>query len=172
MFNLDTPCSFCGSKSTYYVLDVLTDVKDREYWLCDNCMAKYDKNGTLKLFAVPILQSVTESVDKFVTGILEKIDQPPKTDIQCPKCGTTLSQFQKTKRVGCADDYDLFGLGPVLEKYHKANKHVGKVPSTYMTAKDRENQLKKLRSDMDAAVKAERYEEAAKLRDQIKGLTK
>lgn len=169
MFDLGGPCTYCKNKASYYILDVMTSSNKQEYYLCDMCMAKYDKEGFLKMFAVPLM-----AVDDLTASIFNeakaKLLKP--IDITCPKCGMTFSLFNKTKRVGCANDYELFGLGPVIKEYHKADKHVGKIPSTHMTSADLENQIKKFKADMAAAVKAEQYEEAARLRDQLKRLEK
>lgn len=97
-------------------------------------------------------------------------------DRACPRCGITAAEFQKRGRLGCADDYGAFedDLDRLLLKIHGRNVHVGRMPAR---AKERQGRrrfvkerLEALRRELDAAAKAERFEEAAKLRDRLREL--
>lgn len=158
MFDINGPCSFCPAKAVYYILDVITGTK-KEWYLCSACMEKYDKSGYLKMFAVPLEH---------------KLPPPPKPiDTECSKCGMTLSKFMRTKRVGCDQDYDLFQLGPTLKEYHGSDQHIGKVPQGQQLPPEAiSNRLDNLKIAMSEAISAEKYEDAAKLRDEIKSLQK
>lgn len=50
---------------------------------------------------------------------------------RCPQCGLSLKEIKALGRFGCALDYDLFAgeISGLLEGYHGAGKHVGKIPS-------------------------------------------
>lgn len=163
MFNIDSPCSFCGEVASFYVLDLLGGSK-KEWYLCPQCMTKYDKSGYLIKFAIALNEK----------ALAAQLDAPVKpAETTCPKCGMTLSKFMRTKRVGCANDYDLFKLGPVLKEYHKADQHVGKVPSDQVLPPEIiSSRLDHLKIAMDQAIEAEKYEDAAKLRDEIRALKK
>jgi protein arginine kinase activator len=92
----------------------------------------------------------------------------------CPSCGLTFHDFKSTGLLGCARCYDTFAatLVPVLERAHGgATQHVGRVPPAGdATIKHRNEQLERLARELGAAVAAERYEEAARLRDMIHAL--
>ncbi len=91
--------------------------------------------------------------------------------IVCPKCGFTLEDFKKRSRLGCPDCYDVFM--PVLEEHlgnmHRGLHHVGKRPKKASESNEKlQTEIMDLTKKLDEAVVAERYEEAARLRDQIK----
>ena len=50
---------------------------------------------------------------------------------------------------------------------HKGTTHVGKVPKVALTRKSLYDRLTKLENELSEAVKSERYEEAARFRDEI-----
>jgi len=92
----------------------------------------------------------------------------------CPSCGLTFHDFKSTGLLGCARCYDTFAatLVPVLERAHGgATQHVGRVPPEADVAlRHRNEQLERLSRELAAAVAAEQYEEAARLRDMIHAL--
>jgi protein arginine kinase activator len=96
----------------------------------------------------------------------------PFTDIKCESCGMTLRRFSEQMKAGCPKDYDLFKLGPMIEKYHHATHHVGKAPEGMKQEIDRQQSLKDMQKKLKEAIGVEDYEEAAKLRDQIIELEK
>ena len=150
-------CAICQNRAEFYIPHTLLGKSGNTY-VCDKCLISFDKSGYLKLFAVPVTA--------------DSILQSATSDIKCESCGMTLSKFLKTKRVGCAKDYNLFDLKNALETYHKSSQHVGKIPMNAEVSKevviDRIERLKDLMGD---AVRADRFEEAAKLRDEIKALS-
>ena len=84
-------------------------------------------------------------------------------DRACPECGWTLRDFRQTSRFGCAHDYEFFEdfVNDVLERVHGTSEH----PS-----QSHEAELARLTRKMNQAIGREEYEEAARLRDQIRGL--
>ena len=90
----------------------------------------------------------------------------------CPVCGFTQADFKKTGRLGCSACWETFeaGLAPVLKAMHKGDRHIGKVPSKAAHTLVVRDQIKELMEALDKAVHSEKYEEAAQIRDQIRGL--
>jgi protein arginine kinase activator len=97
---------------------------------------------------------------------------------RCPKCSITWDRLRQDGRAGCAHCYETFAdqLHEVMQRVQHAPQHHGKKPRA---AEKRRNRLEHLRARrdhrlamlnrrLDEAVRAEKYEEAAKLRDQIK----
>jgi protein arginine kinase activator len=72
--------------------------------------------------------------------------------------------------LGCPHDYEVFekALAPLIEKAHNgATSHRGKVPIRTPQQTKKQMELASLRQQLDAAVRTEDYELAAKLRDKI-----
>ena len=55
----------------------------------------------------------------------------------------------------------------MLGNMHKGTTHVGKVPLGALQRKTLYDRLTQLQGDLDQAIKAERYEDAARVRDEI-----
>ena len=89
--------------------------------------------------------------------------------IACPQCGITFAEFKNQGRLGCAHDYTFFKdrLDKLLKKVHGSVKYVGKVPPGYQSTQIHQNELIKLKKRLTKVVKAEEYEEAARIRDRI-----
>jgi len=93
-----------------------------------------------------------------------------KLSLQCPKCGCSQVQFEKTGRFGCDYCYKTFGffLPAIFRKMHSGTRHLGKIPAKSMSPELIQERIVRLREDMDRAVKKENYEEASRLRDEIR----
>ena len=91
---------------------------------------------------------------------------------RCPSCGTTERTLRKSGRVGCADCYAAFRdvLTPYLQKVHGATRHIGAAPAPApdAPAPQQTDPLAALRTQLKAAVEREDYEQAARLRDEIR----
>lgn len=179
-------CSICAKQqATVYYTDVQNGVPHTRKF-CVNCAksigildASIPYGDMMKSF-----DNMMKSFDDaFKSFDLNAPSQTPTIhDITCKDCGMTLSEFKKNGRFGCAKDYELFNVGPTLEKIHGTSQHVGKVPKEQEDRKQAaikkavvaitEDLIARLKKQMDDAVKAENYEQAAKLRDEIRGLEK
>ena len=84
----------------------------------------------------------------------------------------TESELQRTGRVGCADCYQTFEnlLTPYIRKLQGTTAHVGTAPNPQAPSQPVKDQTVILRSKLDDAIKQENYEEAARLRDEIRRL--
>src|SRR5262249_31302095 len=89
--------------------------------------------------------------------------------LACPVCGIKYMEFRAEGRLGCPHDYEVFraGLGPLLQRIHRAERHKGKVPRRRPPAGAVQSEVE-LRRRLRAAVEAESYEEAARLRDLLR----
>jgi len=89
--------------------------------------------------------------------------------LSCPECGMTLGEFRSKGRLGCPRDYEIFRehLDPLLRRIHNAVQHVGRIPGLDEKALADMNQLTDLRQKLEAAIREEDYEDAARLRDEI-----
>lgn len=163
--NLVPPkCQFCDNPATVHLTDIVNK-KKREAHLCESCAREHNL----------IPDQPTPQIDlKALLGILVgplggagAADDP--SALICPACGLKYAEFRNEGRLGCPEDYDVFreALEPLLERIHRSIGHTGKAPQAYRE-QARETELKTLRKRLRAAVKAEKYEDAARLRDLIR----
>lgn len=91
----------------------------------------------------------------------------------CSRCGMKWAEYRQHGVMGCGDCYEAFAvtLDVVLERAHGgAVQHVGKAPTREDDARQRAALLARLLKELEEAVRAEQYERAAALRDEIKAL--
>ncbi len=94
---------------------------------------------------------------------------------ECPSCGLTFPKFLDIGKFGCADCYDTFrgNLPQVFGKLHNGHStHTGKVPVSFNEIYAVKKKIEEIRVKMKEAVEAERFEEAAALRDEANTLKK
>ena len=96
---------------------------------------------------------------------------PDSEGLRCPACGFTQANFKKQGRLGCSVCYETFepGLRPLLKAMHKGERHVGKTPRR-VVVKGSPERIKQLEKELARAIKEERFEQAALLRDEIRSL--
>jgi len=97
---------------------------------------------------------------------------------RCTKCGTTWDRLRQDGRAGCSHCYEAFGdqLIEVMDRLQRSAQHIGKIPRAAVKRRRRlehlrtrrDHRLEMLNRRLKEAVAAEKYEDAAKLRDQIK----
>ncbi|MEE8424311.1 MAG: UvrB/UvrC motif-containing protein [Elusimicrobiota bacterium] len=90
---------------------------------------------------------------------------------RCAACGTAYSEFKKTGFLGCPECYREFAepLKEVLKRIHGAVRHRGKIPAC-AGAELKSQRAGRLQKELDRAVREERYENAAEIRNRMKEL--
>ena len=90
----------------------------------------------------------------------------------CPSCDRDINTIKNSGLVGCADCYVFFRneLTPLLVDMHGSAEHHGKVPKLDDARARVRQDLETKRALLKRSLRAERYEEAALLRDEIKAI--
>jgi len=149
-------CDLCSKPATVHLTQIL-DNKVHKVDLCEECAQE---------------KGVTDPSGFSLADLLLKasLNPDPSGDgVRCEQCGFTPADFKKQGRFGCSACYDAFKgiLDPMLEGMHKGIIHSGKVPQRALERKTLYDKLTRLEVDLTEAIKAERYEEAARCRDEI-----
>lgn len=112
------------------------------------------------------------SVNDFLKGMFNVGPLEVPQEVACPSCGMTYSDFSRTGKIGCGKCYQTFAkeLDSVIKRVHGVCNHTGKIPKRRGGKLAVHQQLQRLRKDLERCVAREEYEQAAKLRDQIKCL--
>jgi protein arginine kinase activator len=159
-------CQLCSNPATVHLTKIVNKQKT-EVHLCQGCAEKqHAPAGELSLSA--ILQSL---IGQHVSSVTEELAR-----LNCPTCGIKYMEFRADGRLGCPADYEVFraGLLPILERIHRATRHVGKVPRRHGAPEGghiglgRLVEILELRQQLRRAVETENYERAAELRDLIR----
>jgi protein arginine kinase activator len=153
-------CQRCHNEATVHLTEP-NDGQERELHLCRACARKA---GLVLPEAPPklALDLVVESL--IVANVGELASE--LAELVCPDCGIKYMEFRSGGRLGCPLDYWVFskGLTPLLQRFHGATRHVGKV------ARRRDGAIERLRmrTRLREAIAREEYEEAARLRDLLR----
>jgi protein arginine kinase activator len=173
-------CQHCKqNEATTHIRRVLNGAAE-EYHLCAACAKEaglppqkaFGFPGTPVDFAAPEFGfQLSDLFSGFLGSSLR--GQALPAPVRCALCGSSLDEIIRSGRVGCAHCYETFAgqLQPTLQRIHGALKHTGKVPETDPAETERrhkEQEIARLRSEIAAAVQAEDYEQAARLRDAIR----
>jgi protein arginine kinase activator len=155
-------CQNCSSPATVHLTD-LNDGQKKELHLCEACAEQQQfisKQKDLNLQA--ILQGF---IGQHVGALTDELAR-----LTCPACGIKYMEFRAEGRLGCPHDYTVFraGLEPLLQRIHRAARHVGKAPRHRPMTAACQAELIELRKQLRVAVEAEAYEEAARFRDLIR----
>lgn len=113
------------------------------------------------------------SVHDFLKGMfyLEPESAAPE-ELTCQHCGMTYSDFSRSGKIGCSNCYKMFAteLEAVIKRVHGVCQHTGKIPKRTGQKLATTKQLERLRKELERCIAREEYEQAAKIRDQIKSL--
>lgn len=148
-------CSNCKKPATIHLTQIINN-QIHKVDLCDDC---------------PHKKTVTDSEAFSLADFLLKPQMDPmREQVRCEHCGFTPADFKKMGRFGCPKCYDSFKgmLRPMLSGMHKGLQHAGKCPEQVIARNKARDKLKNVQSALDEAIREERYEEAAKLRDQLR----
>ncbi|MFO0849558.1 MAG: UvrB/UvrC motif-containing protein [Gemmataceae bacterium] len=154
-----TKCQRCPKQATLHITEVLGDDRVDVLHLCEECAKKY-------------LHDPAPASAPAAKGGKPAVQPVPADDPggkQCEACGIKFVEFRNSGRLGCPHDYDAFReeLLPLLDSIHGDVRHAGKTPRR-KPKPAAQLQLAQLRKKLQQAVAAEKYEDAARLRDQIR----
>jgi protein arginine kinase activator len=105
------------------------------------------------------------------------VDWNPETIAKgktCPGCGLSEQELRQTGRFGCEQCYQTWAglVNTILGRVQGRTAHTGKVPHSAGVRVRQQRELNGLQEKLEAAIRDERFEEAAELRDRIRVLRK
>ena len=154
-------CDRCEKPATVHLTEIKGEEKTERH-LCEDCARALQVPKATKE-----LQKLLKTFDPAPAAGEEEVSSTEK----CPDCGMTFAEFRQHGRFGCARDYEVFGpeVERLLIRIHGKSSYTGKTPQGMQV---REGQLMDelacAREALQQAVDEENYEEAARLRDEIR----
>lgn len=164
----DLLCQRCNQKPALVHFSKVVNGEKTDRYLCEDC-AKDE--GAYHFMLGP--QFTVQHVLGGLIGQEPLGSQRSETSTKrCPHCGYTYQRFAETGRLGCDYCYQIFApeLEPLVRRLHGSVNHHGKVPVRGGRQWIQQQNLANLRMQMKKAVEREAFEEAAKLRDEIRQL--
>ncbi len=179
-------CEKCGKNevTTYYKESI--NGKTRALHLCADCAREMNIGGAFEhafagfdsFFGDPVQAALGGGIgalwDSFAPAS-SAAGSLRGTERRCASCGTTEAELRRTGRAGCPDCYHAFEdiLNPYIKQVHGADRHIGSAPTSaaaQCAEHAQENPIDGLKSKLQDAVGSENFEEAARLRDEIRRL--
>ena len=170
-------CNLCSKNEATVHLTEVINSETRELHLCEACAREKGAEAVEQFGAAGQGGAeLTGGLAELLAGLADLGAKLPGgaavQGITCPQCGMTYEDFKKSGRLGCGACYEAFRrvLAPLLKKIHGSTGHSGLVPAAVAPAKGDETppDLPTLKEQLKAAVAAESFEEAARLRDRIR----
>ena len=179
-------CNICGKNpATIHIQEIIGSEK-KILHLCQECAEKraQEDGDSLKEFNLAdILFQISNQISAQVNEGTEPADFSETGKVVCPSCGWSSEKFQKSGKMGCPDCYQTFHeiLDHAIDAMHRGSSHTGKHPVPFggdPAGRPKPSvslihmSIKHLQTELEEAVAAEKYEEAAIIRDKITDLKK
>ena len=153
-------CENCGKRNATTHIRMVVNGVLREQNLCHECAcaAGYESKSA-------------DPLDHLLSSLFgETVSLERET--ACPQCKTTFSQISATGKVGCPECYHTFydRLAPYIQRVHGSLRHVGCQPTELPKEKPASVTVDELRKQLQEMIATENYEEAARLRDEIRAM--
>lgn len=157
-------CNVCGANEATIHLTEIVNEQMIEIHLCESCAQEKGTEFKAHFNVGDLLTGLTD--------LAAEMSGTGKMVIKCPNCSLTYGEFGKTGRLGCAECYEAFAklLTPLIKRVQHATQHVGRRPSRLAAPVRLTQDLKELHNRLQKSIEHEAFEEAARLRDQIKQL--
>lgn len=146
-----------------------TAVKDNtlvQLHLCEQCASERGVETTVSTLP-------KHPLGEFLNQVQQQIVAAPADASRCTFCGTTMADFRASGRWGCARCYSQFenGIRELLRRVHGHARHIGRAyRAPQSETLERSAVLGELREKLRRAIDNEQFEQAAELRDRLKGM--
>lgn len=186
-------CQNCGKNNANVRYTQIINGIKKEVMLCDECASKLGIDS-ISIPDFPI--NFKSFLGDFFNDYQENQLMPnlSNTITKCKKCNMTYDDFIKTGMFGCEDCYDTFAdpIDALLKNLHGTARHIGRIPGKRANnikineenqnnkeekndsnnKPNKVNKKEELQQELEKAIKEERYEDAAKIRDKLKEIEK
>lgn len=158
-------CDQCRERDAVVHLTQIVENAVTQLHLCETCAAE---RGVETTIATP-----KHPLGDFLKAVQQQAMIPSVEATRCAACGMTLKEFRAAGRLGCSRCYGAFdaSLRELLRRVHGSAQHVGRSYAGPQPAPwQRASSVRELRDRLKRAVEQEAFEDAASLRDELRGL--
>ncbi|MCB9898105.1 MAG: UvrB/UvrC motif-containing protein [Planctomycetes bacterium] len=155
-------CDRCDSPATVHMTDIKQGEKTERHF-CEECARAMQVPQPSKELA-----KLLKSFEPIHSMARRKLAQ---TNLACPECGMTYAEFRQQGRFGCPHDYKAFGdeVVKLLQRIHGSTEYSGPAPDGRTIEGGKlVDEVTLIRARLEQAVAEEDYEQAARLRDEIR----
>ncbi|ANU09293.1 hypothetical protein A1A1_04402 [Planococcus antarcticus DSM 14505] len=164
-------CDQCAERYASVMVKQQQHGQITELHLCDICAAE---NQSINIVFEKDPLAIHQLLSNWFPISKASINPIRKEITTCPSCDFTFSNFLQLGKFGCPSCYDEFSsqLNEIFKRFHNGNtEHTGKIPASYGTTLKIKKEIEELRKQMQVSIQGEHFEEAARLRDEVKMLS-
>jgi protein arginine kinase activator len=157
-------CDLCRKNEATVHLTEIINGKVTKLHICESCAKKKGAEMEDHFGLADLLAGLADFGVQF--------DQHEVAGLKCPNCGLKFNDFKRMGRLGCSECYETFKnqLMPLLKRIHGSDQHLGRAPVKTQKRMGNKIKIEELKSKLQKAVQTEEFEQAARLRDEIKKL--
>ncbi|AXI07569.1 hypothetical protein CUC15_00520 [Oceanobacillus zhaokaii] len=168
-------CQECQERPATLHFTQVINGKKKEIHVCEVCAKEKgyltypDETYSFHHLLTDLINFNASKIDSLENKTFKQQAQ----DLACAHCGMTFSQFKQIGKFGCASCYGTFSsrLDPIFRRAHAGNtKHNGKVPKRTGIDLQTRKQIESYKKELQHLIETEAFEDAAVIRDKIKGL--
>jgi len=152
-------CNFCQQQQATIFLSQVVKGEVIKLDLCEKCARRLEVSDVQGIAVQDLIQKI---------NVLQEERRLGEKHV-CPACGCSLAAFFETGRLGCGACYQAFQeeMKRIFHERQKGERHLGKVPATFQK-EFQSFQLSEITERLQEAIQSENYEEAARLRDELR----
>ena len=189
-------CEKCNKNEANIRYTEIINGEKREIMLCENCSHKIGLDNISFNMPIDFSSFFGGLLDDeyYNSEDVMPLFQTVK-ELKCNNCNMTYDDFVNIGKFGCEECYEVFSpkIESLLKRLHGDNKHLGRKsisnnvgvaafgelqkdnvgvdahihPQKDSKTNNKENKLEQLQKELKKAIADERYEDAAKIRDEI-----
>lgn len=159
-------CQLCKMRIANVQLTQVVNNQKAVMFICDQCAKEKGQLGFGPAFNIgTLLSSFFGTAQSSQAGAEDR-------GAVCPECGFTFDDISRIGKLGCKSCYSTHAqrLLPIIKRIHGSSKHKGKYPHKLSSGIAATRELDSLKAQLAQAIKEEKYEKAAEIRDRIKML--
>ena len=164
-------CDECGVNTATIKLMTISGGEKTERHLCTQCMRRL--RGQFGVVDLSSLAGILSGLLQQAAKQLSPEEAEAAAGLSCQGCGQSYEAFRESGFLGCAQCYQAFRepLTTLLKRVQGHAQHCGRIPGRKTDDVSLRLSLSRMRQQLNRAIAQEEYEEAARLRDQIRALT-
>ncbi|MCL1999530.1 MAG: UvrB/UvrC motif-containing protein [Turicibacter sp.] len=154
-------CDKCNKNQATVHMKQIVNGSSAEMNLCQDCATALDSPISIEAIFNGLLGSYLSS----------ERQKNQRNEDTCEACGMTTTEFKSSGgKLGCANCYNTFisNLKPILTNVQSGLRHEGKFPTKSGRIMFQEREVGRLRELMQKSIEEENFEEAARIRDEVR----
>ena len=154
-------CDICHQHEAVIHFTQVVNNKVTKMHFCTTCASKQGISG------IDQLDKPFDLLSKFLSALALP---ETFTDTKCPNCGKMLSEFKEDGKLGCQECWNVFrqDIVPLLKNLHGKTRQ--KFRSGVSSRSRVSAKIRTLQGKLQEAVEKEEFEEAARIRDEIRNI--